>query len=49
MTDTNTHPTGLRDVTIADTMISDVDGNAGKLVYRGYLVNDLAEKPPTKK
>ena len=44
MTDTNTHPTGLRDVTIADTMISDVDGNAGKLVYRGYLVNDLAEK-----
>ena len=35
--------TGLRGVTIASTRISDVDGNAGKLIYRGYLVPDLAE------
>lgn len=36
--------TGLRGVTIASTMISDVNGAIGKLVYRGYLVKDLAEK-----
>jgi len=36
--------TGLRGVTIASTKISDVDGAAGKLVYRGYLATDLAEK-----
>ena len=35
--------TGLRGVTIASTRISDVDGNAGRLIYRGYLVKDLAE------
>jgi citrate synthase len=35
--------TGLRGVTIASTRISDVDGAAGKLIYRGYLVRDLAE------
>ena len=35
--------TGLRGVTIANTRISDVDGNAGKLIYRGYLAKDLAE------
>lgn len=35
--------TGLRGITIASTRISDVDGNAGRLVYRGYLVQDLAE------
>jgi citrate synthase len=35
--------TGLRGVTIASTRISDVDGDAGKLIYRGYLVKDLAE------
>jgi citrate synthase len=34
--------TGLRGVTIASTKISDVDGAAGKLVYRGYLAKDLA-------
>jgi citrate synthase len=44
MSETNINPTGLRGVTIADTKISDVDGKAGKLVYRGYLVTDLAEK-----
>lgn len=35
--------TGLRGVTIANTRISDVDGAAGKLIYRGYLAKDLAE------
>lgn len=36
--------TGLRGFVVATTRISDVDGTAGKLVYRGYLVKDLAEK-----
>ena len=36
--------TGLRGVTVASTKISDVDGQAGKLIYRGYLVQDLAER-----
>ena len=35
--------TGLRGVTIADTRISDVDGANGRLIYRGYLIQDLAE------
>ena len=35
--------TGLRGVTIASTKISDVRGEEGKLIYRGYLVQDLAE------
>ncbi len=34
--------TGLRGVKIADTRISDVDGDAGRLIYRGYLIQDLA-------
>jgi len=36
--------TGLRGVTVASTKISDVRGDEGKLIYRGYLVQDLAEK-----
>jgi len=36
--------TGLRGVTIASTKISDVIGDQGKLIYRGYLVPELAEK-----
>lgn len=36
--------TGLRGVTIASTKISDVRGEEGKLIYRGYLVADLAER-----
>ncbi len=36
--------TGLRGVTVASTKISDVQGEAGKLIYRGYLIQDLAEK-----
>ncbi|QTA89580.1 citrate/2-methylcitrate synthase [Desulfonema magnum] len=35
--------TGLRDVVIASTKISDVMGDVGKLIYRGYPVKDLAE------
>ncbi len=34
--------TGLRGVTIASTRISDVIGAEGKLIYRGYLIQDLA-------
>ncbi len=36
--------TGLRGVKVATTKISDVDGRAGKLIYRGYLTGDLADK-----
>jgi citrate synthase len=36
--------TGLRGVVIADTRISDVQGAVGKLIYRGYLIEDLANK-----
>ena len=36
--------TGLRGFKVASTKISDVDGSAGKLVYRGYLIKDLAGK-----
>ena len=35
--------TGLRGITIASTRISDVDGKAGRLIYRGYLIQDLAD------
>lgn len=34
--------TGLRGFKVATTRISDVDGTVGKLIYRGYLVQDLA-------
>jgi citrate synthase len=34
--------TGLRGITIASTKICDVIGDEGKLIYRGYLVQDLA-------
>jgi citrate synthase len=36
--------TGLRGVTIASTRICDVDGANGRLIYRGFLIQDLAEK-----
>ena len=35
---------GLRGVVVASTSIGDVDGSAGRLVYRGYLIKDLAGK-----
>ena len=36
--------TGLRGVKVASTRISDIDGKKGKLIYRGYLVTDLARE-----
>lgn len=39
-----TKNTGLRGVKVATTKISDVDGKAGKLIYRGYPVSDLSGK-----
>ncbi len=35
--------TGLRGVTIANTRICEVDGKNGRLIYRGYLIQDLAQ------
>jgi citrate synthase len=35
---------GLRGVTVADSKISFIDGERGVLIYRGYRVEDLAEK-----
>jgi citrate synthase len=35
--------TGLRGVVIAESRICEVDGANGRLIYRGYLVQDLAE------
>ena len=34
--------TGLRGITIASTRICEVDGKKGRLVYRGYKIEDLA-------
>ena len=36
--------TGLRGFKVATTRVGDVDGAAGRLIYRGYLVPDLAGK-----
>ncbi len=36
--------TGLRGVTVADTKISFIDGVQGILIYRGYRIEELAEK-----
>ena len=41
---TPTVNTGLRGVTVASTKICDVIGDQGKLIYRGYLIQDLAGK-----
>ena len=34
---------GLRGIKVADTRISDVDGEKGAIIYRGYNVADLAK------
>jgi citrate synthase len=34
---------GLKGVVAADSAICDVDGDLGKLIYRGYNIDDLAE------
>ena len=35
--------TGLRGVTIANTRICEVDGKTGRLIYRGYRIQDLTK------
>ncbi|MGH7623192.1 MAG: citrate/2-methylcitrate synthase, partial [Gemmatimonadaceae bacterium] len=35
--------TGLKGVVLDETRISLIDGDAGKLVYRGYNIHDLAQ------
>lgn len=35
---------GLRGIEVADTRISDIDGERGKLIYRGYDILDLTKK-----
>ncbi|MFP4393234.1 MAG: citrate/2-methylcitrate synthase [Desulfohalobiaceae bacterium] len=42
-TKASTIDTGLRGVPVASTRISYVDGEQGKLLYRGYRIQDLAE------
>jgi len=37
-----TKNTGLRGIKVADTKISDVDGENGVLIYRGYRIEELA-------
>ena len=34
---------GLRGIEIADTKISNIDGEKGKLIYRGYDILDLTK------
>src|SRR4029078_6030790 len=34
---------GLREIIAADTKISDIDGEAGRLWYAGYEIGDLAQ------
>lgn len=36
--------TGLRGVAVADTKISFIDGHKGVLIYRGYRIEELAER-----
>ena len=36
--------TGLRGVKVADTKISYIDGENGILIYRGYRIEELAER-----
>jgi citrate synthase len=38
-----TRDTGLRGVVVASTKVSDVDGEGGRLIYRSYNIQDLAE------
>ena len=35
---------GLRGVTVADTKVSYIDGEKGILIYRGYRIEELAER-----
>ncbi|NOJ31790.1 MAG: citrate (Si)-synthase, partial [Candidatus Nitrosocosmicus sp.] len=38
----DTRNIGLRNIEVADTKISSIDGENGKLIYRGYDILDLA-------
>jgi citrate synthase len=40
----NVKNTGLRGVAVADTKISFIDGEKGILIYRGYRIEELAER-----
>ena len=40
----DTKNTGLRGIPVADTRISNINGKLGKLIYRGYDIEDLAKK-----
>lgn len=42
----NSAPRGLEGVVVANTMISKIDGKAGKLIYRGYDISELAGNVP---
>lgn len=44
MNEVHVKNTGLRGVTVADTKISYIDGEKGILLYRGYRIEELAEK-----
>ncbi|MFB6148871.1 MAG: citrate/2-methylcitrate synthase, partial [Halobacteriales archaeon] len=35
---------GLEGVVVAESELSDVDGDAGELLYRGYSIEDLARQ-----
>ena len=40
----DTKNTGLRGIPVADTRISNINGKLGKLIYRGYDIEELAKK-----
>jgi len=40
----NLKNTGLRGITVADTKISFIDAEKGILIYRGYRIEELAER-----
>jgi citrate synthase len=42
MSESTTKNIGLRGIKVADTRISDVDGENGVLIYRGYRIEELA-------
>ena len=37
---------GLRGILVAESEMSYIDGDAGKLIYRGYDIEELARAPP---
>jgi citrate synthase len=44
MAEEGTKNIGLRGVTVADTKVSLVDGDAGRLIYRGFAIETLAQR-----